>query len=78
MKKATSIEEYLIDYINQKYAKRVMQQLNTEFERRTLQYGSDPSAKEYEWMVDRALEIHRNLNKSPVEDADEKETANPV
>lgn len=73
MAKAKSIEEYLIDLINQKYAKRVFQQMNTDFERLTLERGSDPSAKEYEWMVNRALEIHRQLN---VGETDEENAAN--
>ena len=61
---ATSVEDYLVDYINQKYAKRVMQKMNTEYERLTLEHGSEPGKKEYEWMIDKALAIHRQLNLS--------------
>ena len=72
--KAKSIEDYLIDMINQKYAKRVFSQLATDHEREFLLAGRDPDAKEYEWMVTRALEIHRNLNVNEgKEDAEETE-----
>lgn len=57
-----SIEDYLIDLINQKYAKRVFSQLATEHEKKYLEMGADPDYREYEWMVARALEIHKALN----------------
>lgn len=63
--KGENIEDYLVDMINQKYAKRVMQKMNTEWEKLTLERGSDPGGKEYEWMVKRALDIHRGMNVTP-------------
>jgi succinate dehydrogenase flavin-adding protein (antitoxin of CptAB toxin-antitoxin module) len=57
-----SIEDYILDMINQRYAKRVFSQLATEHERNFVDLGKDPDHKEYEWMVKRALEIHRALN----------------
>lgn len=65
MKAVTSIEDYLLDMINQKYAKRVMQKMNTEWEKLTIEKGSEPNVTEYDWMVKRAMEIHRSLNVSP-------------
>lgn len=65
VKQLGSIEDYLIDLLNQKYAKRVMQKMNTEWEKLTIERGSEPGASEYEWMVKRALEIHRELNITP-------------
>jgi hypothetical protein len=57
-----TIEDYLIDLINQKYAKRVFSQLVTEHEKKYLELGQDPDYREYDWMVNRALEIHKALN----------------
>ena len=56
----TSVEDYLIDRINQKYAGRIFQKLNTEWEKLGMQ-GAEPGVTEYEHMVKRALEIHRQL-----------------
>jgi hypothetical protein len=64
MKQGMAVEEYLIDLINQKYAKRVFQKMNTEWERLTIEHGSEPGVKEYDWMVKKAMEIHRDLNVS--------------
>ena len=60
-----SIEDYLEDMINQKYAKRVFQIMNTEHERIFLDLGKNPDYREYEWMKKRALEIHRETNTAP-------------
>lgn len=57
-----SIEDYLIDMINQRYAKRVFAKLATEHERQFMNLGKDPNYREYEWMINRALEIHKRLN----------------
>ncbi len=77
--KRKGIEEYLIDMVDQKYAKRVFQKMNTEYERLTLEHGSNPSLKEYEWMVKKALEIHRNMNVTPeLEDGDAEKAADQV
>lgn len=65
-----SVEDYLMDMINARYAKRVMSQLNTEHERDFMDLGKDPDHKEYEWMVKRALEIHRAMNVKDGEDAE--------
>jgi len=60
-----SIEDYLMDMINQRYAKRVFAKVATEHEKQFKDLGKDPSYREYEWMVNRALEIHKQLNTSP-------------
>lgn len=65
MKAVGTVEDYLIDLVNQKYAKRVFQKMNTEWEKLTIAHGSEPDVTEYDWMVKRALEIHRSLNVSP-------------
>lgn len=62
---ATSVEDYLIDMVNAKYARRVMQKMNTEYERLTIERGSEPGVKEYEWMLKKAMDIHKQLNLSP-------------
>lgn len=66
-----SIEDYLMDMINQRYAKRVFAQLATEHEKNYMDMGLNPDHKEYEWMVKRALEIHKALNLKDNEDAKE-------
>lgn len=58
-----TVEDYLIDIIRQKYAKRVLSQLNTEYERMFIDAGKDPDIGEYNWMVKRVMEIHREMNK---------------
>jgi hypothetical protein len=58
-----SVEDYLIEKLNAKYAQRVFQKINTEYEKLTMEMGSEPNIKEYDWMVNRALEIHREMNK---------------
>jgi hypothetical protein len=63
-----SVEDYLIDLINQKYARRVFQKMNTEWEKLTMEHGSEPGLKEYDWMKKRALEIHNQLNVTPAEE----------
>ena len=66
--KRNNIEEYLIDLINQKYAKRVFSQVATEHETQFLDLGKTPNRKEYEWMVARAIAIHREMNITEGED----------
>jgi len=68
----TSVEDYLIDRINQKYAGRIFQKLNTEWEKLGMQ-GAEPGVTEYEHMVKRALEIHRQLTTVPDEKGDEQD-----
>ena len=74
MAKVTSIEEYLVDRINKKYAERVFRKVNTEWEK-ILMEGSEPGKTEYDWMVKRAMEIHRQLN-TPVPEKQEDEKEN--
>ena len=62
-KELKSVEDYLIEKLNAKYAQRVFQKINTEWERLTMEAGSEPNIKEYDWMVKRAIEIHRKMNK---------------
>jgi len=74
--KRPSIEDYIVDSLNQKYAKRVIQKMNTEYEKLTMEHGSEPNVKEYEWMVKRAMEIHRDMNVTPeLEEKNAKEAA---
>lgn len=75
-KPQSAVEEYLVDLINAKYAKRIFQQVNTEHERLFLMAGKPPDQKEYEWMIQRALELHRTQNLS--EESDEEETTDTV
>lgn len=71
------IEDYLLDMINQRYAKRVFQIMATEHEQQFLDLGKNPDYREYEWMKRRALEIHRATNLSPGPgETDEKEAEN--
>ena len=63
MAEIKTVEDYLIDIVRQKYAKRVLSQLNTEYERLFIDAGKDPDIGEYNWMVKRVLEINRELNK---------------
>ena len=65
----TSIEDYLIDSLNKKYAGRIFRKVNTEFEKQM--EGRDPSKTEYEWMVARALELHNQINKGNPEKQEE-------
>ena len=67
----TSVEDYLIDRINQKYAGRIFQKLNTEWEKIGMQ-GGTPGVTEYEHMLARALELHRRLTSVPDEKGDER------
>lgn len=71
-----SVESFLIEMVNQKYAKRVFQKMNTEWEALTIEHGSEPGIKEYEWMLGKALAIHRELNVEG--DGDAKEAADQV
>lgn len=71
-----TVEDYLIDKINQKYAARLFRRLNTEWEQR-IDEGGDFGKTEYEWVMDRAMEIHHQLTKTPKdkgEKKDDKET----
>lgn len=67
MAEVKSVEDYLLDLINQRYAKRVFSILATEHEKRFLDLGKDPDYREYEWMRKRALEIHQQINLAPEE-----------
>jgi hypothetical protein len=67
MEKVKSIEDFLLEKINAKYAQRIFQQLNTEHGKKYVDLGKDPDYREYEWMVKRAMEIHKQLNFVPEE-----------
>ena len=56
-----TIEDYLLDLINQKFAKRVFSVLATEHERLFLDKGKDPEGGEYKWMRQRALELIKDV-----------------
>ena len=56
----TSVEDYLVDKINQKYAARIFRKLNTEWEQ-LIDEGTQLGKTEYEWVMDRAMEIHSQL-----------------
>ena len=68
----TSIEDYLIDSLNKKYAGRIFRKVNTEWEKQM--EGKDPNIAEYEWMVKRALELHNKINVSNPEKQEEKKS----
>jgi hypothetical protein len=72
---ARTIEDFLEEWINKKYATRVIQRLNTEHERRVMQSGGDPTREEYEWMRDRARELLAGVTQG---DGDEKKPKNKV
>jgi len=55
------VEDYLMDYLNAKYAKRIFQVLNTEYEGVMIERGDNLWKGEYEWMVNRALELYRGF-----------------
>lgn len=76
MAEMRTVEDYLIDIIRQKYAKRVLSKLNTEYERLFIDAGKAPDIGEYNWMVKRVLEINREMNKPEVAGEEHaKETA---
>lgn len=70
-----SVEDFLIEKLNAKYAQRIFQKLNTEWERLIIEGKTEPGYKEYEWMVKRALELHRDTLSKKV-DSNEEETTN--
>ena len=69
----THIEKYLIEWVDKKYAGRVISKVNTEWEAQ-IDAGSDPSKSEYEWMRDRVLQIHRGMNTSQESNSEEEAT----
>lgn len=73
MDRVKSIEDYLMDMINQRYARRVFSKLATEHEKNFMDLGKNPDYKEYEWMVARAMEIHRTLNMKDGKNEQEKQ-----
>jgi len=58
---AKSVEAFLIEKLNAKYAMRIFQKINTEWENLVIRGQAEPGVTEYEWMVKRALEIHRGI-----------------
>ena len=56
----TAIERHLIDWVERKYAARVIAQMNTEWE---FKLGTVPEGmSEFEYMRNRIIEIHRDIN----------------
>ena len=53
-----SIEDFVEEWINRKYASRIIKRLNTEHENLITQKGGPPDHTEYEWMRKRWREIH--------------------
>ena len=73
----TSVEDYLVDKINQKYAARIFRKLNTEWEQ-AIDEGTLLGKTEYEWVMNRAMEIHSQLTtpKEKGEEVDDEKTEN--
>jgi len=73
----TSVEDYLVDKINQKYAARIFRKLNTEWEQ-LIDNGTQLGKTEYEWVMDRAMEIHGQLttpkDKGEIENEEKSES----
>ena len=58
----TGVERYLVNWVDDKYAKRIIGIMNTEWE---FALGKlPPGIGEYEYMRNRILEIHREINTS--------------
>jgi len=75
----TQIERHLIDWVERKYAARVISRMNTEWEQKVDRPGGLPEGvNEYEYMRDRILEIHREMNSSKGDGIDGKEEATEV
>ncbi len=70
----TQIERKLIDWVDAKYAKRIIGIANTEWELKLVE--CPPGVSEYQYMHDRILAIHREINmgKGDKIDNDEKST----
>ena len=70
----TSIEKYLVEWVDRKYANQVVSQMNTEWEQRVDEHGAiAPETNEYQYMRARILEIHRSANKGEAPDEAEAE-----
>ena len=70
-----TVEDFLVEKLNAKYAQRIFQKINTEWERLIMQGKTEPGRSEYEWMVKRAMELHKEELGKP-EGIDEEEPAN--
>ena len=66
----TAIEKHLIDWVERKYAARVIAQMNTEWEFKLNQVPEGES--EFEYMRHRIIEIHREINKGAKAGANEE------
>jgi hypothetical protein len=73
MAEVKSIHDFLMEWINGKFSKRVISALNTEHERDFIDKGKEPDIGEYNWMVQRMHEILKEM-KMP-EGADNAEKA---
>lgn len=75
MRNVKSVEEFLIEKLNAKYASRIFSKINTEFEDRITKGLTEPGPEEYEWMVSRVRAVHKDFMKdAEKEKPDAKET----
>jgi len=63
MAKVKSVEDFLLERLNAKYAGRIFGKINTEFERLVTEGKTEPGPKEYQWMLDRVRAIHKDFFK---------------
>lgn len=70
-----SIEEMVIEKLNGIYAKRLFQKVYTEWEKILMEGKVESGRPEYEWVLQRTLEIHRSMN---LGETNEKETADQI
>ncbi len=61
MAEIKSIHDFLMEWINGKFAKRVISALNTEHESRFIDKGAEPEIGEYNWMVARMGELLKEM-----------------
>ena len=65
----TKIENHLIDWVERKYAQRVIAVMNTEWE---LGISKCPEgASEYEFMRDGIIKLHRKMNQGAEDGTEE-------
>jgi hypothetical protein len=74
MAEVKSIHDFLMDWINGKFSKRVISALNTEHESKFIDKGVEPEIGEYNWMVVRMHELLKEM-KMPGEGVSDAEKA---
>lgn len=52
-----NIQDFIVEWINGKFAKRVISALNTEHESKFIDTGKPPDIGEYNWMIKRMGEL---------------------